>query len=382
MFSIWEQPTLNHSDYLIIGAGITGLSTAAALLERQPKARVRILERGLLPSGASTKNAGFACLGSLSELAADLQHYGETAVKASLQLKYAGLKRLRERLGDENIGYQAHGGYELLLHKHHHRLEELDSLNKFTEASLGKALFREASTEQMQRVAFHSKQIAALIYLPEEGQLHTGKMMDTLARYVRTKGAEVLTGCEVVGIEARETGVRVKVKDPISGQLSDFSADKLACCTNGFTAKLFPEIALAPGRGQVLVTEPLPKLPFKGTFHIDEGYLYFRDLNNAVLLGGGRNHYKNEETTTKLQTTAKVQDFLEKFLREVILPHYPAVKIRKRWSGIMGFRAEGLLPLIRLQDARIALGVGMNGMGVAAGSEVGARVADLLLEDD
>ena len=72
MFSYWEQQSFFNYDYIIIGAGITGLSTAIELKERQPKATVLVLERGILPTGASTKNAGFACMCSDTELLADL----------------------------------------------------------------------------------------------------------------------------------------------------------------------------------------------------------------------------------------------------------------------------------------------------------------------
>lgn len=43
---------------------IVGLSVAACVLEKHPKKRVILLERGVLPTGASTKNAGFIATGS------------------------------------------------------------------------------------------------------------------------------------------------------------------------------------------------------------------------------------------------------------------------------------------------------------------------------
>ena len=77
MISLWEKRSLISYDIIIIGAGITGLSTAASLKEKNPKLNILVLERGLLPTGASTKNAGFACFGSLTELRNDLKVLGE-----------------------------------------------------------------------------------------------------------------------------------------------------------------------------------------------------------------------------------------------------------------------------------------------------------------
>ena len=58
-------------DYLIVGSGIVGLTCAIQLKAKDPEARVVIVEQGDRPSGASIKNAGFACFGSVSELLDD-----------------------------------------------------------------------------------------------------------------------------------------------------------------------------------------------------------------------------------------------------------------------------------------------------------------------
>ena len=67
-FSYWERTAfVGHADVIIIGTGIVGLSAALNLKRLQPSLKVTVLERGFLPSGASTKNAGFACFGTVSE---------------------------------------------------------------------------------------------------------------------------------------------------------------------------------------------------------------------------------------------------------------------------------------------------------------------------
>ncbi|MFT4594134.1 MAG: gamma-glutamylputrescine oxidase, partial [Psychroserpens sp.] len=58
--SYWEiKQYLQNIDLLVIGSGIVGLTTAIFYKKRYPKKRVLIVEKGILPSGASTKNAGF-----------------------------------------------------------------------------------------------------------------------------------------------------------------------------------------------------------------------------------------------------------------------------------------------------------------------------------
>lgn len=54
--SYWELKNwFANIDYTIVGSGIVGLHTALRLRERFPTAKILVLERGMLPQGASTK---------------------------------------------------------------------------------------------------------------------------------------------------------------------------------------------------------------------------------------------------------------------------------------------------------------------------------------
>jgi len=76
--SYWELQTyFKNIDLTIIGSGIVGLTAAIESKKKFPSLKVIVLERGILPSGASTKNAGFSCFGSVSELLSDLKNTSE-----------------------------------------------------------------------------------------------------------------------------------------------------------------------------------------------------------------------------------------------------------------------------------------------------------------
>src|SRR5690349_6919396 len=113
MLSYWEQQSFSSYHHIVIGAGITGLSVAIELAQRYPDERVLVLERGLLPTGATTRNAGFACMGSATELLDDLERNTEDDVIALFLRRKRGLDKLRQRLSDDALGYRAEGGYEL-----------------------------------------------------------------------------------------------------------------------------------------------------------------------------------------------------------------------------------------------------------------------------
>jgi gamma-glutamylputrescine oxidase len=148
----------------------------------------------------------------------------------------------------------------------------------------------------------------------------------------------------------------------------------LLICTNGFANK-FLLADLKPARAQVMITKPIHNLKIKGTFHFDAGYYYFRNIENRILIGGGRNLNFEGETTETFGTTNQIQAAILHLLKENILPNTP-FEIDYSWSGIMGVGQEKS-PIIKKVNNRVAFGVRMGGMGVAIGSEVGKKLANI-----
>jgi glycine/D-amino acid oxidase-like deaminating enzyme len=208
-----------------------------------------------------------------------------------------------------------------------------------------------------------------LIYNKFEGQLDTGKMMSSLLQKVQAAGVRILNSVTVNGFSEENDSVEIETEH------FSFYTSKLVIATNGFASQLgIPEVK--PARAQVLVTEPIPDLHIKGTFHMEKGFYYFRNINNRILLGGGRNLNLKGEETTELALTALIQQRLESLLKNVILPDTP-FKIERRWSGIMGV-GEQKNPVVRKVSKNVFCGVRLGGMGVAIGSLVGKELADLI----
>lgn len=375
MLSFWEKDSFLQYDYIIVGGGIVGLSTAASLLEKNSKSNVLILERGIFPTGASTKNAGFACFGSLTEILADIERIGEQETLLLIQQRLAGLQKLRKRLGDKQIDFKLYGGFELISAKEIHALEKLETVNQLLKPIFKEKVFQQVDNS-IKRFGFDSNYVKHLIFNPYEGQIHTGKMMQALWQYVVKKGAKILTGCEVTHINEEKLIPQIYIKNLINKETIIFNAPKVAICTNAFTPKLYKNLDLVPGRGQVLVTEPIPNLKFKGTFHFDEGYYYFRNYENRVIFGGGRNLDFKSEETDQFEHNEKILQSLKEKLATIILPNQPH-KIAYNWSGIMAF-GEERKPIIKKISPNVVLGIRCNGMGVAIGSNIGEQVANLM----
>ena len=367
--SYWELKNwFENVDYTIVGSGIVGLHCALQLRERFPNSKILVLEKGLLPQGASTKNAGFACFGSASEIIEDLKSHSEEEVVQLIQKRWNGLQILRKRLGDAAIDFKPYGGYELFLKEqessYNECLQKLPFLNELLQPLFKNDVF----VKEVDRFAFQGIQ-EHLIFNPFEAQIDTGNMMQVLLKETVTHNILVLNQVEVTSFVDKKEGVEIAL-----GEFS-FDSKKVLFATNGFAGQLTNN-AVKPARAQVLITEPISNLDIKGTFHLDKGYYYFRNIEDRILIGGGRNLDFEGETTTQFGQTELIQNKLEQLLKEVILPNID-FKIAHRWSGIMGL-GSSKNPIVEQLSENVYCGVRLGGMGVAIGSIIGKELADLV----
>jgi len=377
MLSFWERESFTRYDHIIIGSGITGVSAGIALKTRFPTDRVLILERGLLPTGATTRNAGFACMGSAGEILADLQHSSEAEVVDLFLRRKRGLELLRSRLSDEELGYESCRGYELLGPESLHISDHLERLNALLRPHLGQEAFLPAN-DRIRDFGFSETLAAGLICNTCEGSIHSGRTMRSLLAKAAALGVEIKTGATVQHFREDAHCVRVALADPVRRESLRLEARTLSICTNAFSKQLLPDIDVTPGRGQVLITGPIPNLPFKGVFHYDEGYYYFREIEGRVLIGGGRNLDFEGEATTEIALSMHIQQDLEAKLREMILPGRN-FEIDMRWAGIMAF-GKTKSPIVQAFSERVFGAFRMGGMGVALGSGAAEGMVRLIEE--
>jgi gamma-glutamylputrescine oxidase len=375
MLSYWEQQSFVSYNHIVIGAGIVGLSTAIELKDKYPAHSVLVLERGLLPTGASSRNAGFACMGSLTEILDDSQYADEAEIVKLYDWRKRGLELLRNRLGDAAIGYKANGSYELIGDNEMAALDKMDYINNLLLPVTKQPAFKLAN-DKLGAFGFGKHAIKALVENTCEGELHTGKMLRALTDYALAKGIEIKTGAEVCRFDEEEKQVVVQVADPVRDDMLMLHCDTLSICTNAFTKQLLPDVDIVPGRGQVVITEPIDGLKFKGVYHFDKGYYYFREIDGRVLLGGGRNLDFEGEATTDFSLTELIQKDLEEKLRTIILPDTDFT-IAQRWAGIMAF-GKTKQPIVQAFSNRVYGAFRMGGMGVALGSDIGRSLVGLI----
>jgi glycine/D-amino acid oxidase-like deaminating enzyme len=366
-YSYWElKEWFTNIDFTIVGSGIVGLNCALQLKKTHPKAKILILEKGMLPQGASTKNAGFACFGSLSELIDDLNTHTQQEIYNLVDKRWKGLQLLRNNLGDKNIDFQQNKGFELCDSEAF--FEECVSKRQQINQLL-KPIFN-ADVFSVSENIFNFKKVHTKYLVNNfEGQIDTGKMAFELLQKVQKLGVKILNNISVESFTDNEGKVNLKTNR------LDFYTNKLCIATNGFSNQLLEE-KVQPARAQVLITKPIKNLQIKGTFHLDKGYYYFRNINDRILFGGGRNLDFKTEETTKFGETEIIQNELEKILKETILPN-TNFEIDHRWSGIMGVGNQKKA-IVKQVSNNVFCGVRLGGMGVAIGSLVGKELAELI----
>ena len=374
MISYWEKKSFFEDiDVAIVGSGIVGLNAAIRFKELDKNLRVVVIERGFLPYGASTRNAGFACFGSISELLDDLKTSTENEVFGLVERRFRGLERLRNRVGDKALRYEEHGGFEIFKADEKatfdHCAVHLDFFNKsIFDITKQKKTYRILDKKSIQ--SFDFQNINNVIHNVAEGQIDTGEMMKTLLAIAENKSVKIINGLTLKSIETQNDEVLLHADNWF------FTAKKVLVCTNGFAQQLMPDLEVTPARNQVIITKPVENLHLKGCFHYDRGYFYFRNIDNRILLGGGRNLDYETERTSNFGTTPIIQNALKNHLQEVILPKQK-VEIDMVWSGILGL-GNVKKPIIEMLSPRVGVAVRMGGMGVAIGSLVGEDGAEMI----
>ncbi|HEX2608564.1 MAG TPA: FAD-dependent oxidoreductase [Flavisolibacter sp.] len=374
MVSIWEKETFfAPQDVVIAGSGFVGLWSAFYLKKKNPDLRITILERGWIPTGASTRNAGFACFGSLSELIHDGQQMGTDHMLELVELRYKGLERIQKYFSKE-IDFDLCGGYELYDQDATSKgqlQENIAYLNSLLKPITGSKKTYRLADSLIDLFGFGNTK--HLVRNTLEGYLHSGKLLKALLQVVQGLGVQVFCQTDIRNFEKMGDSIEIETNQPVR-----FQTKRLLLCTNAFTKALFPEIDIVPARGQVILTSPIKDLPWQGTFHSDEGFYYFRNLGNKVLLGGARNKAFDAEATTNMETSDFIQQELENYLDTVVLPHYKGhYSIEHRWAGIMAMGSEKM-PIIKELQPQVYCAVRMSGMGVALAPIVGQKVAKMI----
>ena len=364
----------NPIDFLIVGGGINGLSVAISLLEKSPHAKVTILERGLLPCGATSKNGGFGMWVGFTEVIQDIEDFGlDKAIAINIKRK-SGLDILMKRLNNDPSIFQKVGAFDIILSEELHQLDQLDSINKAFARELGITDLFQVRNDQIEALGFNPQLAKALVYHDYKYRIHSGKVVVGLIELFQKLGGRYLTGAPVVSRSSRPDGlVDVFVGNPDTKVV--FRAKTVIYAVNAFHHLMDKTSLVEPLRGHVMVTKPIKDLKLVSSVTLDVSYYYLRVIDNRIIIGGGLLDYESDKTN-EMRTTEAYREHLVQKLHEI----FPSLEFEPDyfWAGVMGMHKNRDI----YSATQIEKGVwnlfACNGYGMMLNSFVGREAADLI----
>ncbi len=264
------------SDYAIIGGGIVGLSTAWGLLKRG--LRVTVLDGDDGSFRASRGNFGLVWVQSKGM---NQPRYAQWSQESA-----AAWADFANELGDEtgrDVGLAQNGGYDL--HFSEESLEATVAQYDVLKEKLGgnypfEVLGHNALRREEPAIG---PRVAGAILHHQDGHANPLKLLRALADDVRRLGGVILNGKTVTDVEKTDLFC-IRCSDG-----SDIRSRKVVLSAGLGAISLGPMMGfkapIRPQRGQVLITEKLPKLinrPSLIARQVDEGGIQIGATNEEV----------------------------------------------------------------------------------------------------
>lgn len=363
--SYWQDESggkLVECDVCVVGAGIVG-SYLARLVAGQGK-RVCHLEARHAAWGASGRNAGMVLTGTAQYYYEAVRLYGHDLAREVWNFSLHNREIAAGLSAELGTPWDPCGSLLLALDD-----TEAEDLERTAEAMIDDGLLARFMPKDPTKRGF-----AAAIIQPGDAGVDPARLTRALAQ---ASGADLWEWSEMFGWETLPDG-RLEVRS----RRVTVRCDMMALCVNSYAPLLDPYFdgKVVPTRGQILVTEPLGKNVLSHLCYGDYGYEYFRQLpDGRFLLGGWRHHFREIESGYEDKTTPEVQGGLEGFMAR-FFPDVAGARITHRWSGTMGFSADGLPLVGTLPDApSVYFAVGFTGHGMGYGLATAERLAAHML---
>ncbi len=372
--SYWldRTPTAGEKNYdvVIVGAGISGLSSAYWINQEDPSLKVAIIEKSRVGFGASGRNAGFITCGSVEHFNRMINKHGLEQATAIWKFSETNLHLLKEHIiedGGAELEFEHNGAYSLAAQPN--EFEELKSVA----ATMNKLKIQtEIFTADEIRERVGPQGFVGGIKYVDDASVNPVKLLNKLRLRVK---ADIFEGVEAYKIEQNSSGTRILKTDA-----GDFEAPMILMNLNGFSSNLHPwfKDKIYATRAQCLMFEPVKRFmdgPCYANFYLD----YFRQLpTGQLLIGGFRQIEKETEVGYSEHITEPIQNALHEFVVKH-LPQYTNAKVTHRWGGIMGFARDGE-PMIGSipDDQQIFFAGGYTGHGMGLAFHTGKQLVNLI----
>jgi glycine/D-amino acid oxidase-like deaminating enzyme len=361
-------------DAIIVGAGISGLSTAYWLNKEDPTLKIAIVEKSRLCFGASGRNAGFITCGSVEHFNRMITKHGMDEAIEIWKFSQENLRLLKEEIIQDDVralDFEHKGAFSLAAQDN--EFEELKSVAKTMEKIGIKTEILEG--DAIRKRVGAQKFVGGILY-HDDACVNPVKLVTKMRERCKV---DLFESTEAIGIYETPEGTRVLKTDN-----GEFEAPMILLNLNGYSASLNPWFAdkIYATRGQCLMTEPVDRFmeaPCYANFYLD----YFRQLpNGSLLIGGFRQVEKATEVGYSDHITEGIQNALHDFV-VTYLPQFQKAKVTHRWSGVMGFSKDGQPMVGSLpDDGQVFFAGGYTAHGIGLSFHTTKKLVDVIFGRD
>lgn len=357
-------------DVVIVGAGISGLSTAYWLNKEDPSLKIAIVEKNRVGFGASGRNAGFVTCGSVEHFNRLISKHGLQEAVEIWKFAETNLHLLQEHIiqgRDSEIEFQKRGAYSLAAQPN--EFHELKNVAKIMgDLKIPVEIFTQ---DEVQKNTGAVNFVGGIKYL-DDAETNPVLLLEMMLKHIK---ADLFEMTEAHRYESTDEGTRVLYTDN-----GDFEASMIIYCLNGYSPSLHPYFAdkIYATRAQILMMEKAPPFmdgPCYANFYLD----YFRQMpNGSLLIGGFRQLEKETEVGYSDHTTTVIQNALHDFVK-THLPQLKDKKVTHRWGGVMGFSRDGQPMIGSLpEDSQVYFAGGYTGHGIGLAFHTGKSLVDMI----
>jgi hypothetical protein len=362
------QTEKKNFDVVIVGAGITGLSTAYWLEKEDPSLKIAVVEKSRVSFGASGRNAGFITCGSVEHFNRMISKHGLNQALEIWKFSETNLKLLEQEIIQDqgkNLQFEKKGAFSLAAQDN-----EFMELKKVSEIMTSLKIPNEVlEGEDVEKRLGAVNFVGGIKYL-DDASTNPVALVNLLASKIKSP---IFEGVEAYRIDTSDEGTKILKTDK-----GDFETSMVVLALNGYSANLHPYFRdkIFPTRGQCLMMEAVPRFmegPCYANFYLD----YFRQApTGELLIGGFRQMEKATEVGYSDHVTDIIQDSLHHFVK-TYLPKLAEAKVTHRWGGVMGFAKDGE-PLVGSipDDPSIFFAGGYTGHGIGLAFNTAKTLVD------
>ena len=362
------------ADWLIIGAGITGLSAAHSLAELHPEARIVVVDRQRAAQGASARNSGYAVA---HENPGDDELIGKSgfagfAVDSSIGQAAGDEVRMRIARHGIDCEYRDCGYYFAVndprkLSHVDAKLKTLNAVGASAQFLQGEQLAQKLGTRHYQAAIWCGNGNALL-----QPAKYVKGLLDALPANVT-----VFENTEITGLE-RLSGGRIRA----NGTQGSIEASQVLVCLNAFIPRAgIDNSATFAMELSASLTRPLTDKEYQAIGGVEPwGVLSTRPLGATVRLTPDRRVMIRNTAEYRTRDLSN-SDLLQRRKHHVMglqrrFPGLGEQDIHYTWTGHLSATRSGQPYFAKVEEGIYAV-AGCNGSGVARGTLWGRLLAEV-----